>query len=475
MDDSEARKPQVALLIVDLDNTLWDWVDVWVNSFAALLDALVHDTGLDEELLKKEMRAVHRRRGTTEYSWLLDELPSLSPFLNGQLPHERFDSALHAQNSVRKHETQLYPTVLSTLRYLRTRGVKIVGYTESLWFWSEWRIRETGLDGVLDAVYSSPDHDMPAGVSPKQRRTLSEDKYHLKKTVHQEAPRGILKPNPHVLEAIINEYAADSSGIAYVGDNLSKDIAMAQAVGVFDVHAAYGEAHKRPEYQLLVDVTHWTDEMVERERETRPGVLPTPSFVLREAFAEILDMFEFGRPLDVQAHVRLWEKAVDVQQHFNDIGWRIRALALTALTFILGATGFAYLNMAPIRQLGGGTLAPLVPVLGILIWAGFWFMDSLWFHRLLKGAVEEGTRLEKLLTESNVRVDLGASISQASSQPLFFKGWRMHSTTKLNYFYGGTAIVLGVIAVVLMLVGPPHVTPNPHATSHVQTAASPYL
>lgn len=35
----------------------------------------------------------------------------------------------------------------------------------------------------------------------------------------------------------------------------------------------------------------------------------------------------------VRHYIELWKQTVAVQQHFNDLEWRIRQLALTALTF----------------------------------------------------------------------------------------------------------------------------------------------
>lgn len=449
------QKLQVGLLVIDLDNTLWDWVDVWVESFTALLDGLVEETDLDREVLIAEMRSVHQERGTTEYSLLLDELPSLKPILRGRLARDHFGELTHKFNSIRYHKTVLYPGVLPTLMSLKARGVKVVAYTESIAYWTEWRIRRTGLDGMIDVLYSSPDSDFPAGVTRSQLRTLPKDQYGLKRTEHRHVEAGITKPDPQILEAIVAEHGAGTRGIAYLGDSLLKDVTMAQAVGVIDIHAAYGVADNRPEYQLLRDVTHWTDEMVERERDRTPGALPTPSYVLREGISEILELFDFGPELDVKIHLDLWKQSVDVQQHFNDLGWRIRALALTAMTFAYGATGFAYVNAGTVELFGTHRLAAYVPIVGLLLWSLFWFMDALWFHRLLHGAVRDGVRLERLLQSVGVRADLGSAIGRAS--PI----GRLHSDGKLHLFYAVGSVLLALTAIILFVIG----TPVAEATS----------
>ena len=61
--------------------------------------------------------------------------------------------------------------------------------------------------------------------------------------------------------------------------------------GVTDVHALYGASQHKPEYELLRKVTHWTPEMVERERNAlKPG--GGPMDVLDKNFAQILPLFE---------------------------------------------------------------------------------------------------------------------------------------------------------------------------------------
>jgi hypothetical protein len=72
-----------------------------------------------------------------------------------------------------------------------------------------------------------------------------------------------------------------------------KDVAMAQDVGVLDVHAAYGVVQDREEYELLRRVSHWTQADVEREREIATAPHVTPTYVLEETFAELLELFDF--------------------------------------------------------------------------------------------------------------------------------------------------------------------------------------
>src|SRR4051794_21961380 len=65
----------------------------------------------------------------------------------------------------RDQNLKLYPSVFPSLWELKKRGTKIVAYTESMSFYSAYRLKRFGLDGVIDALFSPEDHIVPAGVS----------------------------------------------------------------------------------------------------------------------------------------------------------------------------------------------------------------------------------------------------------------------------------------------------------------------
>jgi len=200
---------------------------------------------------------------------------------------------MHAMNSARIKNTSLYSEVRSTIERIRDRHVPVVAYSESLAYWTEWRIKATDLDGLIDVLYTSPDHDLPAGVTVDYLRKRPRHEYGLKGTDHRAVPIGILKPDPAILQQILGDYNVDPHEAVYVGDSLMKDVAMAQDLGVLDVHAAYGVAQDRDGYELLRRVSHWSEEDIAREKRlaARPSIHPT--YRLRESFAELLTLFTF--------------------------------------------------------------------------------------------------------------------------------------------------------------------------------------
>lgn len=155
----------------------------------------------------------------------------------------------------------------------------------------------------------------------------------------------------------------------------------------------------------------------------------------------------------LHSYVEMWKQAVAVQQHFNEICWKIRGLALTALTFTLGAASLtASAEDRPAALVVKGfsiDTSALTVCVGLLVWLAFFFVDASWYHRLLTGAVAHGVALEKELQHTLPAAGLTIAIGAASPSPLPLTQKKMHSKHKLWTFYGVIAVLLVVLAVVL--------------------------
>jgi phosphoglycolate phosphatase-like HAD superfamily hydrolase len=284
-------KSPVATVITDLDNTLYDWVAMWGAAFSAMLRVLVEQSGINQSIIEAEAPDVHRKYGTSEFSFLIESLPSLQREHPGRNLTEVYADAIRVYREAREASLRLFPTVMDTLTTLKAKGCLVIGYTDSRAFYSAYRIRKLGLDGVLDFLFSPPDHDLPG--TTRDLRSQPPEAYEFKKTVHRHTPEGEVKPNPHVLGDIMRNVGATPARTVYIGDSLMKDVLMAQEAGVTDVFAKYGLAHHRDEYELLRRVSHWTDADIEREKKMKAEHNVYPSYTLTERFAELLDLFEF--------------------------------------------------------------------------------------------------------------------------------------------------------------------------------------
>jgi hypothetical protein len=165
-------------------------------------------------------------------------------------------------------------------------------------------------------------------------------------------------------------------------------------------------------------------------------------------------------PPDEQAKhlIEMWKQTVSVQQHFNDLCWRIRGLALTALTFAVGAAAVAVREPVVVRLFDRDIqLSTVILLLGLAVWQAFYYVDRQWYHRLLKGAVTHGEELEALLRGLvPLPVDgLTKAISKASRYegrpPPTFRKVEVTSTRRLGLFYGAVSLLLIALAVTVQI------------------------
>jgi len=283
----------VDLLVLDLDNTVWDWLDAWNASFSAALTAAAQRFGVSSDGLKPLVKAVHQRHGTSEYPFWIYEIGQL----RGAHTPDVFDNLARELRSSAGEPWRmlgLYPGVRETLTSLAAQGVRLVGFTDSFEYHTRYRLRRTGLDSLLDAVYSPAGHGIPTYLGDAEKTRLESERAPLAKAIYSTLKDGEVKPDPRVLLDIIIREGGDPATSACVGDNKLKDVLMAQRAGVADVHAMYGESQHSEAYALLKEVTHWTPSLVTSEATAMTPGAVTPSYVLKHGLSELLEMFEFA-------------------------------------------------------------------------------------------------------------------------------------------------------------------------------------
>jgi hypothetical protein len=113
--------------------------------------------------------------------------------------------------------------------------------------------------------------------------------------------------------------------------------------------------------------------------------------------------------------VECWKQSTKVQQHFNDISMKVRNFAVVIFTTIITGVGLSlhkgiYLTIHDYQL----SVAFLLSITGLLVTQLIHFMDTYWYHILLKGAVNETQKLEKEIKKI-LRIDtLAEGISSAS-------------------------------------------------------------
>lgn len=464
-----SEKKRINFVVTDLDDTIWDWLSMWHESFEPYIIRISQEFNIDLDELKNDFKKLHQKYKTSEASFIYHELNSIPSEeklkIEEPLTSGNRKGILHEYYSKKRQNLFLHDGVFRTLKEIKDKGAVVVGFTESNAFFTKYRIKHLNLDGLFDYIYAPTDFDVPQSVY----RHYSEEYWEPEFTEFRYLSRETRKPAPEILEIILRDLKANKEHAIYIGDKLDKDIFMANQASIRSVYAKYGHKIDSEQYQLLREVTHWTEEDVQREKEFKKNHSETPiaKYTLKNSFEELNDYFQFfefpvksKQKPSIDNIITIWKEIVEVQQHFNDIALRIRNIAITVFTFIIGGIGYIEKENLTLK-LGSLTLSygALLSILGIFIMYAFFYMDKYWYHRLLSGAVNQGLELEKKWGNVIPEIKLANSIGKASPHNwigTYRKGEKkgerrkIHSDGKLAIFYRLLFVPLIILAIILL-------------------------
>ena len=291
-DDSKMKRRQIQLLVTDLDNTLYDWVSSFVPAFYGMVDVAAGILRVDQEELLDDLKAVHQRYHNSEQPFALLETSIVARRYPDASRFERkhhLDAAFSAFNSLRERNLRLYPGVRDTLRVIRKSGCGVVGYTEAVIENSLYRLRLLGVLEEIQLLYVPKSHTDEGHPDSAHQRIV--DQYSHRVHFLPDAHR---KPDPSVLSEICEAHRVSLLHTLYVGDSMTRDVAMAKGAGVHAAWARYGCAFNPGDWKKLVRVTHWTAEDVARETRLKEEYRDVRADVELDSFGELLEFFDFG-------------------------------------------------------------------------------------------------------------------------------------------------------------------------------------
>ena len=281
--------PLVNAVILDMDNTLYDWVSYFVPAVRAMLAEAARLLDIDEAQLREDLRAVHVARGNTEHPFALLETRTVASHLTALSRQERYDflkPAFTAFNNVRDQRLRLYPGVLETLKAIRGAGCRLFGHTEATDINISSRARSLGLHGLLEAIYAPRFTGLAHPLGGKRQRS--------RETVAvRPLPSTARKPDPSSIQLILKEIGVQADRCLYVGDSLAKDVAMARNAGILAAWARYGTSHDPQLWRDLVDLSHWDATAVAAAKNASAEPSDIQPDVTLDSFGELLCRFTF--------------------------------------------------------------------------------------------------------------------------------------------------------------------------------------
>jgi FMN phosphatase YigB (HAD superfamily) len=282
----------IKLFVTDLDNTLYNWISAFIPAFYGMVEIACKILAVEQQRLLDELKTVHQRYHNSEQPFALLETPTVEQrFPQTTLLQKRLHlkEAFDAFEQIRAQKLRPYPGVRETMKNIRSCGCPILGYTEAVPENSLFRLILLELVDDVDFLYAPRGR---AGDHPDPNHPRKLDPY--KKKLRY-LPVGHRKPDPDVLADICSANSQDLDGVLYLGDSLTRDVAMAKAAGVHSAWARYGNNYDPKDWQRLVRITHWAQEDVNRERELRRKFCNIRPDIEIDSFPQLLEYFSFAQ------------------------------------------------------------------------------------------------------------------------------------------------------------------------------------
>ena len=119
--------------------------------------------------------------------------------------------------------------------------------------------------------------------------------------------------------------------------------------------------------------------------------------------------------------IRIWEKSIDVQMHFNDLIMRNRTIVLSFITAIFGAAAYVLkdnkLLHVPLCN-KNIHISALIVLLGICFLISYAIIDIFYYLRLLIGAVKFTESLDIKYREFGLTTKINKEIMHRRAQKI---------------------------------------------------------
>lgn len=263
------------LLLTDLDNTVYNWVDFYAPCFRAMVHALSAKTGLAEEIITSQFREIFVHYGSVEYPYSVQKL-KLCEGLSDERVSELVTAGRVAFGRTKRRRLTPYLGVHETLRWAQANGIPVVAVTNAPWYLAWRRLWSLGLKGLFKGIAGAEAFEGEEGDRFVQAARLKQKGFEpdFKRIL---IPRD-LKPSPCMYQIVMEALNVKPSQTWIVGDSLAKDIAPALSIGATAVWAQYGCEYRQENWETILSITNWSKAKVD---EAILGPAISPSLTIR--------------------------------------------------------------------------------------------------------------------------------------------------------------------------------------------------
>jgi FMN phosphatase YigB (HAD superfamily) len=250
-------KQKISLIVTDIDNTVFDWVSYYVESFKGLLDVVSRVIDAPADQLATESKAVFEQHGSIEYPFLIQELPSVNQFYKDDIDAMLNDCVRLGRDRFLEVADSLlrpYESVIDTFKKIKRDypRIPVVALTDAPRYVAMWKLNKLGLLQYFDSVYGLADPRIPT--CETNRRVKVDPEILLKHLKNHRfdfegririLPDEYEKPGVRGLKTVLMDHDMDEPytlrrEVLWIGDNLRKDVGLGSKLGVVTAWAEYG-------------------------------------------------------------------------------------------------------------------------------------------------------------------------------------------------------------------------------------------
>lgn len=260
-------------LVLDLDNTLYSWMDAFAPSLDAQITYITKRTGKTKKCIRESFKKVFCQYGSVE---IVDVAAALDIWEETNLADAEIEDIKEQSTKifyeVFTDNLNLFPTVLETLEWAKKNNIQLFAFSDGHAYWIDFRLEYLNIAHFFERIYVLEDEQDNEEKSSyiKQIITLPESK---------------IKPNSFILDEIMSDYHVLKGDVYVIGDSKNKDIRAAKLAGVKSIWAQYGLNYSQKSRQLMSSITPWTRSRISG------GNRIVPQYTIME-FAEIRDIIE---------------------------------------------------------------------------------------------------------------------------------------------------------------------------------------
>lgn len=254
----EKLKKPIELIVTDIDNTVFDWITYYVHAFETLIKTVSDIVGVSEDILMQESSVVFEAERSTEYPFLIQELPSVNKHFGNNVEALLRDCVEPGRKAFLKEAApflKTYAGVIETLTALKQQKpeLPIAALTDAPRYVAMWKLNKLGILNFFDAVYGLGDPRIPVNEVSKQIKVDQEILVkHLQRSNFgfsgkvRTLPDEYEKPGVRGFKTILMDFGFEELGtrerVLWIGDHPVKDIGLGHAMGVTTCFASYGNS-----------------------------------------------------------------------------------------------------------------------------------------------------------------------------------------------------------------------------------------